>query len=268
LFVWALVHVAELMAHEGRYVLPENFLCNEFYELENQKFSTSMGHVVWARDLVSEVPRDVVRFYLCRTAPEHAKTNFSRAALDEVVGSRLTEPWNELSAILASLTARADDADSARGTGGNGGPGGAGGAGTLWPVSPQARAWAAAMMARFSQCFELSSFSLNRAAELVTQNLERLLLHAQRAANDDLGNEVLRARIGDLFLQLRALITCAAPILIDLAARTAQAGDFEFRISADAFDLSEINAFPVPRLSLRTASAGDNGLLSSATTTV
>ncbi len=250
LFVWALVHVAELMAHEGRYVLPENFLCNEFYELENQKFSTSMGHVVWARDLVSEVPRDVVRFYLCRTAPEHAKTNFSRAALDEVVGSRLTEPWNELSAILASLTARADSP------------------GMLWPVSPQARAWAAAMAARFSQCFELSSFSLNRAADLVTQNLERLLLHAQRAANDDLANEVLCVRIGDLFLQLRALITCAAPILIDLAARTAEAGDFELRISADAFDLSEINAFSVPQLSLRTATAGDNGLLSSATTTV
>ena len=46
LFIWALVHVAELIAHEGRYVLPDTILCNEFYELENEKFSTSKGHVV------------------------------------------------------------------------------------------------------------------------------------------------------------------------------------------------------------------------------
>jgi methionyl-tRNA synthetase len=237
LYVWALVHVAELIAHEGRYVLPDNFLCNEFYELENEKFSSSKGHLVWARDLVAEIPRDVVRFYLCVSAPEHARTSFSRAILAKVAAERLVEPWNELVRTLAALTAEA------------------GGDGEPLPVSAEAPLRAAAMVARFSLCYELATFSLSRAAELVAQNVERLRGHAQRALAGDLDRDSLRARLGDLFLQLRALISCAAPILVDLAASAALAGDFELRISAAAFDLPQTAAFPVPRLSLRTAPA-------------
>jgi methionyl-tRNA synthetase len=235
LYVWALVHVAELMAHEGRYVLPDNFLCNEFYELENEKFSSSKGHLVWARDLVTEIPRDVVRFFLCLSAPEHARTSFSRATLEKVAEQRLVGPWNELAATLAKLTAEA-------------------GAGAEpLPVSAGTPAMAAAMVARFSVCYELATFSLSRAAELVAQNVERLRGHAQRALADDLDGGALRVRLGDLFLQLRALISCAAPILIDLAASAARAGDVDLRIRAGAFDLARTAAFGVPGLSLRTA---------------
>jgi len=247
LFVWGLVHVAELMAHEGRYVLPDMLLVNEFYELENEKFSTSKGHVVWARDLVAEVPRDIVRFYLSLTAPEHARTNFSRATLDKVAGERLVGPWNELAATLAKLTAE---------VGGDGEP---------LPVSPETPSRAAAMVARFSLCFELTSFGLTRAADLVVQNVERLRVHAQRALAENLDRDILRVRLGDLFLQLRALLSCASPILIDLAARAACAGDFELRMSADAFDLAYTTAFSVPNLDLRAAPVGSTDLPSTAT---
>lgn len=233
LYVWAVVHVAELMAHEGRYALTDTFLVNEFYELENEKFSTSKGHVVWARDLVAEVPRDIVRYYLNLSAPEHARTNFSRAAMDQIVGRRLVEPWNELAVLLAKLTAEAD-----------------GEAGSL-PVSPETPKRAAAMVDRFSLCYELESFSLSRAADLVAQYVERLRAHAQRAREEMLDREQLRPRLGDLFLQLRALICCASPILIDLAARAAQAGGFDLRISASEFEVSQTTAFHVPGLALR-----------------
>jgi methionyl-tRNA synthetase len=247
LYVWALVHVAELMAHEGRYVLPDNFLCNEFYELENEKFSSSKGHLVWARDLVTEVPRDIVRFYLCLSAPEHARTSFSRATLDKLADQRLVGPWNELAAMLAKLTAEA-------------------GAGTEpLPVSAETPARAAAMVARFSLCYELTTFSLSRAADLVAQNVERLRVHAQRALAGDLDTGALRVRLGDLFLQLRALISCAAPILIDLAANAARTGDVDLRICASAFDLRQTTTFAVPSLSLRTAPAGQADLSPSAT---
>jgi MFS family permease len=111
------------------------------------------------------------------------------------------------------------------------------------------------MVARFSQCFELTTFSLSRAAELVAQNVERLRAHAQRALAADLDRDALRVRLGDLFLHLRALICSASPILIDLAASAAQAGQFELRMSADTFEVSQTTAFPVPRLSLRTEQA-------------
>lgn len=241
LFIWALVHVAELIAHEGRYVLPDTILCNEFYELENEKFSTSKGHVVWARELVAEVPRDIARFYLNLTAPEHSRTNFSRAALDKVVGERLVGPWNELATTLAKLTAE---------VGGDGQP---------LPVSPHTPARAAAMVSRFRLCFELPSFSLSRAADLIVQNVERLRIHAQRALADKPDRDTLAVRLGDLFLQLRTLIGCASPILIDLAERAARAGDFEPRMSADACDVTYTTAFAVPSLDLHHA---ENGLRS------
>jgi methionyl-tRNA synthetase len=250
LYVWGVVHVAELMAHEGRYVLQDNLLCNEFYDLENEKFSTSKGHVVWARDLVAEVPRDVVRFYLNLTAPEHARTNFSRASLDQVAAERLVDPWNELVTVLTKLTAEV------------------GGESEPLPVSPETPARAAAMVTRFSSCFELTTFSLSRGAELVAQNVERLRAHAQRALAENLDPDTLCVRLGDLFLQLRALICCASPILIDLAASAARAGDFELRMSAGTFDLAETTAFPVPRLSMHMAPASPGDLSASVLSTV
>jgi methionyl-tRNA synthetase len=244
LYVWGIVHVAELMAHEGRYILPEMLLCNEFYDLDNEKFSTSKGHVVWARELVAEVPRDVVRFYLNLSAPEHARTSFGRLMLDKVAAQRLVDPWNELAMTLAKLAAEA------------------GATGDPLPVSPEAAQHAVTIISRFSQCFELATFSLSRAAELLSQNVLRLRAHAQRLQATSLHRDTLRIRLGDLFLQVRALICAASPILIDLAARAARAGGFELRMSPDAFNQDTTTVFAVPRLSLRTQPADDEELAS------
>jgi methionyl-tRNA synthetase len=240
LYVWGVVHVAEMMAHEGRYVLPDNMLCNEFYDLENEKFSTSKGHLVWARDLVAEVPRDVVRFCLNLTAPEHARTSFSRAALGKLAAGRLVQPWNEMATALAKLASEVGEDQPL-------------------PVSPGAPALAAAIVTRFAPCFELATFSLTRGAELVAQNVDRLRAHAQAALAGDLDRDELRVRLGDLFLQVRALISGASPILIDLAAGAAASGGFELDMSADAYDVSQTTAFGVPQLSLTVAPAHDEG---------
>ena len=228
LYVWGLVHVAELMAHEGKYALTDTLLVNEFYELENEKFSTSKGHVVWARDLVAEIPRDLARFYMCLSAPEHARTNFSRATLEKVAGERLVGPWNELATTLAKLTAEVG-ADS-----------------EPLPVSPEAPARVTAMIARFSACYELETFALTRAADLIVQYVERLRQHADRALSEDLGRYELRCRLGDLFLQLRALVSSASPILIDLAVRAG----IELRMSPEAYRVRHTKAFSVPGLDL------------------
>jgi len=193
-YFWGVTHLALLLAHDGRYVVPDTIVCNEFYELENEKFSTSKGHVVWSRDLLAEVPRDLVRYYLALTAPEHARTNFGRAALVKIAGTRLVEPWNRLAASVDKAVAEL------------------GAAGSALPVSAPARARSTAMIERFAACYELDGYCLPRAADLIAAHIERL---AEAA-----GVEASRERLGDLFAELRTLVTAAAPILIDLAAAT------------------------------------------------
>jgi methionyl-tRNA synthetase len=196
-YFWGMTHLALLMAHDGRYIEPDTIVCNEFYELENEKFSTSRGHVIWTPDLLAEVPRDLVRFYLALTCPEHARTNFSRAALDKVTRARLVEPWNRLAAHLDRLVA-------AEGTG-------------PLAVSDAGRRAAAVLAERFAACYELPTYSLYRAADAIAYQVDRL---ARRAAGGDAG----AGRSGDLLLSVRTLLACAAPLLVDVAATARAAG--------------------------------------------
>jgi methionyl-tRNA synthetase len=185
-YPFAIAAVAMLLASDGRYLLPEDFITNEFYELDNSKFSTSRGHVVWGRDLVAEMPRDLVRFHLAATSPENQRTDFSRAALGRVTSSRLVEPWNLVADKVNRFT----------------------GLGSL-PVSERSRAAAALIVERFAACYELNCFSLTRAAETLTDQLARLARW-----------DVLPGAEGDFCHEVDVLLRCAAPILIDLAGET------------------------------------------------
>lgn len=232
-FICALAHIGLLLAHDGRYVLPDTIVSNEFYELEHEKFSTSKGHVVGVHELLAEVPRDLVRFYLALTCPEHQRTNFSRAALKQITTQRLVEPWNRLADTLATAVA-------------------AGGAGPL-PVSAAARGRAGAVLERFRTCLELASFSLARTADLVVLHLDRL---ARMAAQlEPPLTPAGRAQLGDLFCELRVLVACAAPILVDAGAATAHAGGFDLKLGPGALDVTDVTPFALPRLAATVAPA-------------
>jgi methionyl-tRNA synthetase len=182
-YPFAIAATAMLLAAGGRYLLPQEFITNEFYELDNAKFSTSRGHVVWGRDLVTEVPRDLVRFHLAATSPENQRTDFSRAALARVTSDRLVGPWNRVADTVDRMTGR--------------GP---------LPVSERSRAAAARIVERFAACYELDCFSLTRAAETLTEQLSRLARWT-----------VLPGDEGDFCHEVDVVLRCAAPILIDLA---------------------------------------------------
>ncbi|WP_327415045.1 class I tRNA ligase family protein [Streptomyces sp. NBC_01233] len=222
-YFWGMTHLALLMAHGDRYVEPHAIVSNEFYELENQKFSTSKGHVVWAADLVAEVPRDLVRFYLALTAPEHSRTNFSREALDTLASSRLVQPWNRLAGRLEELLA-AVPADAPL------------------PVSRTGADHAGIVVERFRSHYELESFSLHRAADLVVVHLDRLLGQADRVAAD------VPTDLGDLVLAVRTLTACAAPLLVDLAARAERAGA-DLALPAGPFAAAPVAPLRLPLLS-------------------
>ncbi|GIG59845.1 hypothetical protein Lfu02_42170 [Longispora fulva] len=204
IYPFAIAGPAMLLALDGRYELPTRYLTNEFYELDDEKFSTSRGHVVGGRELAAEVPRDLIRFYLAATSPEHQRTSFTRAALARVTRSRLVGPWNRV----------ADQANRWVGRG-------------PLPVSARSHRAAARMSERFAACYEVTGFSLNRAAETITDQLARL----DRWPVTD-------ADAGDFCFEVRSLLRAAAPVLIDLAAEVPD-------VNADAASVTPVR---LPRL--------------------
>jgi methionyl-tRNA synthetase len=206
---WGLLDLVMLMAHGDRYVTPESNVVNEFYDLEGTKFSTSKGHLIWSSDLLAQVPRDLVRFYLSLTAPEFQRTNFSLEQLRDVTTRRLVHPWNRLAAALP-------------------GPGP-----DPVPVSQTGRTRAAALAERFRRCYALDGFSPARAADIIALRLERLTAAADGAA------------LGDVLAEVRVLLAHAAPILIDVTAKAAAAG-VDLRIGGD--QPTAIRPFALPRL--------------------
>lgn len=223
-YFWGLTHVALLMAHEGRYVLPDAIISNEFYELDNDKLSTSLGNVLYTNDLLTRVPRDLIRFYLALSCPENQRTNFSRGALDKVVNQRVVTPWNQLAETLNTMIAD-------------------GGVTGELPVTAEARDRARAMAARFRVCYELDGYSLTRAADLIVAQVSRLL-RAARAL--DPSTAATSGALADLFLELRTLIGCASPIMIDLGAAGAEASGFQCRLDSQATQVSTVRPFRVP----------------------
>ncbi len=181
-FAFAVVGVAMLLALGG-YVLPEQFITNEFYELDNDKFSTSRGHLVTGRQLAAEVPRDLIRFHLAATSPEFQRTNFTRDALTTVTQGRLVRPWNRVVAKVDEWAGR--------------GP---------LPVSGQSKAAAARIVERFAAAYDIHRFSLTSAAFTLTEQLARLDRW-----------EVRPDTAGDFCHEVDVFLRCAAPILIDLA---------------------------------------------------
>lgn len=200
-YPFAIVGTAMLTA-VGGYVLPAQYVTNEFYELANEKFSTSRGHVVSGRELAAEVPRDLIRFHLCATSPEFQRTDFTHEALLRVSESRLTGPWNRVAVVVDEWVDH--------------GP---------LPVSDDARRTALRMVERFADGYELRRFSLTAAASTLAEQLARL---------DRLAAAVTAETAGDLCHQVDVFLRCAAPILIDLAAAALPDTTLPGHLDADA----------------------------------
>ncbi|MGW4650153.1 class I tRNA ligase family protein [Kitasatospora sp. NPDC004289] len=212
-FPFAVAGVAMLMALEGRYALPARFVTNEFYELDHQKFSTSRGHLVWGQELADRLPRDVGRYHLAATSPEYQRTNFGWEQLAAVTGARLVAPWNRIVEKDAAL------------------------AGRTLPVSAASRRAADRITARFAAAYDTEGFSLNRAAETLAEQLGRLDRW-----------EVTERRAGDFAHQVRTVLRCAAPVLVDLAAEAVAGGALDSLAVGGPDTTTEVTVRPLPRI--------------------
>ncbi|HEU5268470.1 MAG TPA: class I tRNA ligase family protein [Jatrophihabitans sp.] len=215
---WGLMDLTLLMAHGDRYALPAANVCNEFYELEGSKFSTSRNHLMRGGELLAELPRDLIRFYLAMTAPEQRRTNFTMAGLHELTRRRLVEPWNALADRVDRLLESAGSASL--------------------PTTATGRGRAKEMLQRLAQCYQLPTFSMTRAAQTIAGELIRL------------GCSDTTSMPGDQLLAARALLAGAAPILVDLAEQAEDGTGLSFTGQPP----DAMPARPLPRLFVR---AGD-----------
>jgi methionyl-tRNA synthetase len=81
---------------------------------------------------------------------------------------------------------------------------------------------------------------------MILIQISRLARHA--AALEGLRTDEAPEAWGDLFLEVKALLALAAPVLIDLAAAARQAGGFDGVLTAGAFDVPEVTPFTPPLL--------------------
>jgi methionyl-tRNA synthetase len=107
-FFYVVAHLALALAAKKagiEAILPDAFITNEFYLLDNFKFSTSQGHLIWGRELLALVAMDEVRFFLAWSNPEYNQANFTMEDMEQVLQRKFREPMERLVAVLADLPA-------------------------------------------------------------------------------------------------------------------------------------------------------------------
>ena len=102
-FYHAVLFPALFIAHGDVDRLPSSFVCNEFYLLNGEKFSTSRQHAVWGGEFLETVRSDLVRFHLCVSSPEVQRTNFTFSDLDDTIKVELAGRWQALLTDLKGL---------------------------------------------------------------------------------------------------------------------------------------------------------------------
>jgi len=198
-YFWGMSHLALLMAHDGRYMLPRTYYSNHFYELEDEKISTSRGHVLSMAQLLECFSAEAVRFYLCWTAPETTERSFSAEALRTIVSQHLIQPWN-----LVRSVALADVAAT-----------------TQMAPSPDSLDAEKRMEAEVAACLSIETFSVAALARCVAKHLHRLSGYVRRSdvpVQDIRSQFLLLARLADPILKQ----TSDATAILDLAWRPAE----------------------------------------------
>jgi methionyl-tRNA synthetase len=114
-FFYVVAHLALALAARAAGIeslVPDAFVTNEFYLLDNFKFSTSQGHLIWGRDFLAERSVDEARFFLAWTNPEYNQANFSLDDFERVVAPKFREPFARLIEALAAPTHLGSPAES------------------------------------------------------------------------------------------------------------------------------------------------------------
>lgn len=80
----------------GELDLPTAVVSSEFLTVENRKFSTSRGVVIYVRDMLSRYQPDALRYFLCAAGPENADSNFTWEEFVRRTNGELVAGWGNL----------------------------------------------------------------------------------------------------------------------------------------------------------------------------
>lgn len=208
-FYYAVFLPAMWMAYDRGLKLPAAFLMNEFYRLDGQKFSTSRRHAIWGRELLADVPADVMRFYLAYTAPEVEGTSFTLDDFQATCDRELVETWEPWLADLWQRVER-DFGGKVPSTGD-------------WTVEHRRFFQRLEeLTAEAAQAYEARTFSLQRAARVLCEVVREARRFGKAEAHwrrVPARGEERRTAAALEVLAAKTLATLAAPILPEFAGR-------------------------------------------------
>jgi methionyl-tRNA synthetase len=209
-FAHTVLHPALLMAHGG-FRPPDSFVINEFHQLDGSKFSSSRGHAVWGGEILQRVPSDLIRYYLCFTAPERSQENFT---LDEFqqktnrnLGGVVQRAIDRLYSALCSRT----PAEISRGETS---------APSANPLDPLTKVTLAAEV--MGQALEAETFSLRRAVRIwrnMVVHLDGYWRETETAESRDGAGSTWSQRLGRASAALTVVASCAYPLMPEFAQR-------------------------------------------------
>ncbi|SRR6266496_889646 len=192
-FFFAIVHLSLLFAARPRTILPAAIITNEFYNLDNFKFSTSLGHAIWARDLLNEYSSDQVRFYLSLSNPENQQTNFTLTEMKQLSCATLIDPWER----LVKEINRSVDIGPITGD-----------------LSDETAAAIEVFISQMNSAFTTRQFSLRRGAERISRFVSWMADYAERLHLGEPANRHKNARgVNGLWCGMRAISIAVDPIM-------------------------------------------------------
>jgi len=66
-----------MLAHGGKWRLPDDIISSEYLTLEGRRISTSHNWAIWVKDIVDKYNPDSIRYYLLANGPEKRDTDFT-----------------------------------------------------------------------------------------------------------------------------------------------------------------------------------------------
>jgi methionyl-tRNA synthetase len=208
-FFYGILVPALLLAFDPGIRLPDALVMNEFYRLDGLKFSTSRRHAIWGREMIAQVPADVVRFYLAYSGPETEGTNFTREEFTATVERELLGAWQPWLCRLGERVAR-DFGGTVPATG------------DWLPEHRRFYARLEELLAAAAEAYEPRTFSPQQA----TRTAIELVRSARRFGRAEENwqrvparGEERRTAISLELLAVKALALIVAPIMPQLAAR-------------------------------------------------
>ena len=83
--------------------LPTEVVSSEYLTMESNKFSSSRGHVIYVRDMLSRYQPDALRYYIAVAGPETSDADFTWAEFKRRTNDELVAGWGNLVNRTASL---------------------------------------------------------------------------------------------------------------------------------------------------------------------